>query len=198
MQRAIKTTQLRHIAAILPGHPFRGTITPVPSAETRVVQVRDIDEFGDISVEQLITTEITGRKRPDYLDKGDILFVVKGARHFATYVQQLPENCVCSPYFFIIRIKPEQQKKVLPEFIKWQLNQKPAQKYFKNSAEGSSHVSIRRKILEDTLITLPSIATQQRIVALHRAAVSEHKVLQQLIDNRRQQLDAIAYELINA
>jgi len=196
MQKPIKT-QLSHVASILPGHPFRGTITPISSAETRVVQVRNIDKFGDISAEHLITTEITGRKQPDYLTEGDILFVVKGSKHFATYVQQLPENCVCSPYFFIIRINPEQQNKVLPEFINWQLNQKPAQRYFKNSAEGTSYVSIRRKILEETPITLPPIAIQQRIVALHRASVNEHKVLQQLIENRRQQIEVISHNLIN-
>jgi len=196
MQHPIKK-QLNDIAAILPGYPFRGTITPIPTAKTKVVQVRDISEYGDINVEQLITTEITGRKQPDYLTEGDILFVVKGAKHFATYIQQLPENCVCSPYFFIIRINPEQQNKVLPEFINWQLNQNPAQRYFKNSAEGTSYVSIRRKILEDTPITLPSITIQQRIVALHRASVNEHKVLQQLTDNRRQQIEVISHNLIN-
>ena len=48
MQRAIKTTQLRHIAAILPGHPFRGTIISTPCADTHAVQVRDVNEFGVI------------------------------------------------------------------------------------------------------------------------------------------------------
>jgi restriction endonuclease S subunit len=87
--------------------------------------------------------------------------------------------------------------KVLPEFISWQLNQLPAQRYFQTNAEGSLYVSIRRQVLEDTPITLPPMATQQRLVALHRAAVREHKVLQQLIESRQQQLDMIASELFS-
>jgi len=194
MRKLIKT-QLCDIAAILPGHPFRGTITSIPDGELRVVQVRDIDGFGEINAEQVISTELKGRKNPDYLYEGDIIFVVKGVRHFSTYVQELPKGYVCSPYFFIIRINKKQQETALPEFINWQLNQLPAQRYFQNSAEGSSYVSIRRKILEDTPITLPPMATQQRIVALQRATVREHKVLQQLIDSRQQQLNVIANDL---
>lgn len=202
--KLIKTT-LSNIANIHSGHPFRGTITPVSGAETHVVQVRDIDDFGEINAKQLITTELTGHKLPDYLQVGDILFVIKGARHFATYVQQLPKYSVCSPYFFIIQVYPEdltdnlydEPNTVLPEFISWQLNQLPAQRYFQKCAEGSLYVSIRRKILEDTPITLPPLATQRQIVSLHRAAIQEQKILHQLINNRQQQLNAVASELFS-
>jgi len=190
-------TKLCEIADIRPGHPFRGTITPVSSANTYAVQVRDVNNFGEIENKNLITTELTGRKQPDYLHEGDILFVAKGAKHFATYVQRVPEQSVCSPHFFLVRIQALSAEKVLPEFISWQLNQSSAQRYLKNSAEGSLYVSIRRKILEDTPITVPPLVTQQRIVSLYRAAVSEQKVLQQLIVNRQQQLNVIANDLFN-
>jgi len=190
-------TKLLNIADIRPGHPFRGTIIPTSHASTYAVQVRDINNYGEIETKNLITTELTGRKQPDYLKEGDILFVAKGAKHFATYVQQVPEQTVCSPHFFIVRIQPQYTDKVLAEFINWQLNQSFSQRYFINSAEGSLYVSIRRKILEDTPITVPPLVTQQRIVSLHRAAVSEQKVLQQLIANRQQQLNVIANDLFS-
>ncbi|NOQ94820.1 MAG: restriction endonuclease subunit S [Methylophaga sp.] len=188
-------TKLLNIADIRPGHPFRSTIIPTPSAPTHAVQVRDVNEYGEIETRHLITTELKGRKQPDYLKEGDILFVAKGAKHFSTYVRQVPEQSVCSPHFFIVRIQPQHADKVLPEFINWQLNQSFAQRYFINSAEGTLYVSIRRKILEDTPITVPPLVTQQRIVSLHRAAVTEQKVLQQLIINRQQQLNVIANDL---
>jgi restriction endonuclease S subunit len=190
-------TKLCNITDIRPGYPFRGSIISTPSATTYAVQVRDINEFGVIDTEQLITTELTGKKQPDYLKEGDILFVAKGAKHFSTYVRQVPEQSVCSPHFFIVRIQPQYKDKLLAEFINWQLNQSFAQRYFINSAEGTLYVSIRRKILEDTPITVPPLVTQRRIVALHRAAVTEQKVLQQLIINRQQQLNVIANDLFN-
>ena len=184
------------IAEIRPGHPIRGTITPVANASTYVVQVRDADTSGEIRTKEMITTELSGRKQPDWLLQGDILFVAKGAKHFAVCVKQLPAQTVCSPNFFIVRIKSEHSATVLPEFISWQLNQIPAQRYFKANAEGSMYVSIRRKVLEDVPITLPSIEKQAQLVALHASAVKEQKILQKLITNRQQQLDAIALDVL--
>ncbi len=200
MDKPIKT-KLSNIARISSGHPFRGTIQQVQDAETHVIQVRDVDEFGEINLHSLITTELSGRKQPNYLQEGDILFVAKGAKHFSTYVQHIPKHTVCSPYFFIIQICPTEIDKsfgtILPEFISWQLNQLSAQRYFKNSAEGSLYVSIRRKVLEDTPITLPPIETQHRIVALHRAAINEQKVLKQLINIRQLQINAVANDILS-
>jgi len=190
-------TKLSKVAEIRPGHPFRGTVISSPLAPTHAVQVRDVNEYGEIETDNLITTELKGRKQPDFLKEGDILFVAKGAKYFSTYVRQVPEQSVCSPHFFIVRIQPQYADKVLAEFINWQLNQSFAQRYFINSAEGTLYVSIRRKILEDTPITVPRLVTQQHIVSLHRAAVTEQKVLQQLIVNRQQQLNVIANDLFS-
>jgi len=185
-------SKLCDIAEIRAGHPFRGSIVPAKDNGTPVVQVRDVDSFGEIKIKHLVRTELAGRKQPDWLKRGDILFAAKGAKHFAAYIPKLPEQTVCSPHFFIVRIKDEYSDTVLPEFISWQLNQLPAQHYFKSTAEGTLYVSIRRKILEDTAITLPSLSKQKQIVNLHRATVNEQKVLQQLIENRQQQMNVIA------
>lgn len=189
-------TTLCDIAEIGPGHPFRGTITPVANTGTYVVQVRDADTSGEIRTNGMITTELSGRKQPDWLQQGDILFVAKGAKHFAACVKQVPVQTVCSPQFFIVRIRNEYSATALPEFISWQLNQIPAQRYFKTTAEGSMYVSIRRQVLEDVPIMLPSIEKQEQLVALHTSAVKEQKTLQKLITNRQQQLDAIALAVL--
>ena len=189
-------TNLYSIASIRSGHPFRGSIAPVENGEVHVVQVRDADNSGDIFQDKMVTTNLVGRKKPDWLQPGDILFVAKGAKHFAALVDELPEKTVCSPHFFLVRLKPKMAKKVLPEFICWQLNQIPSQRYFQTTAEGSLYVSIRRQVLEDTPIVLPPIEKQRQLVALHLCAVKERKVLQHLIDNRQQQLDAIAHKAL--
>lgn len=185
-------TKLCDIADIRPGHPFRGSIEPVENGDVHVVQVRNAELTGEITQDEMITTNLKGKKTPDWLQPGDVLFVAKGARHFAALVDDLPENTVCSPHFFLVRLKPEMKKKVLPDFICWQLNQLLAQRYFQATAEGSLYVSIRRQVLENTPIALPPMEKQRQLVAMHRCAVKENKVLQQLIDNRQQQLEAIA------
>jgi hypothetical protein len=97
----------------------------------------------------------------------------------------------------LVRIKKALKDKVTPEFICWQLNQLPAQHYFQTTAEGSLYLSIRRQILEYTPITLLPLGKQRQLTAMHRCAVKEQKVLQQLIENRQQQLDAIALNTLS-
>jgi hypothetical protein len=42
------------------------------------------------------------------------------------------------------------------------------------------------------------IEKQKQLTAMHHCAVKEQKVLQQLIENRQQQLDAIAHKALTA
>ena len=190
-------TKLCDIADIRLGHPFRGSIEAKQDGDTAVVQVRDIDSSGEIGWDGVVTTKLTGRKQPDWLTTGDILFVAKGAKHYAAVVEQVPEHTVCSPHFFLIRLKTSSQKSVLPGFISWQLNQLPAQRYFQTTAEGSLYVSIRRQVLENVPVVLPPMDKQRQLLGLHQCAVKEQKILQGLMDNRQKQLAAIANDLLD-
>jgi hypothetical protein len=190
-------TRLGDIADIRSGHPFRGSIEPDINGDVHVVQVRDTNATGEIIMDEVITTTLTSKKQPDWLKSGDILFVAKGAKHYSALVEDLPKQTVCSPHFFLVRIKPALKALVTPEFICWQLNQLPAQRYFQTTAEGSLYLSVRRQTLEYVPITMLPIEKQRQLTAMHRCAVKERKVLQQLIDNRQQQLEAIAISELN-
>jgi len=188
-------TRLCDIADIRSGHPFRGSITPDKDGDVYVAQVRDAQTTGEIFQDKMIKTSLTGKKHPDWLQAGDVLFVAKGAKHFSAIVENLPKKSVCSPHFFLIRLKTMFVGNVSPKFICWQLNQIPAQQYFKKSAEGSHYVSIRRQILEETPLNIPPLDRQQKIAALHNASINEQKILYQLAANRQQQINAIAMDL---
>jgi len=190
-------TRLGDIADIRSGHPFRGSIEPDVNGDVHVVQVRNTKATGEIIQDEVITTTLISKKQPDWLKTGDILFVAKGAKHYSALVEDLPKQTVCSPHFFLVRIKPAYKELVTPEFICWQLNQLPAQRYFQTTAEGSLYLSVRRQILEYVPITMLPIDKQRQITAMHRCAVKEQKVLQQLIENRQQQLEAIAISELN-
>jgi restriction endonuclease S subunit len=70
------------------------------------------------------------------------------------------------------------------------------QTYFKRSAEGSFQISIRKPVLAATPIALPDIETQNPIAKLDEASIKENALLHKLINNRQQQLNAIASDLI--
>jgi restriction endonuclease S subunit len=194
MVQLIMNKTLTDIAIVKAGHPFRGKILEDTEASTYVVQIRDIDNDGYIHWQRLIRTNITGRKSPDWLKKGDVLFAARGARNAAAYVGDIDKATVCAPHYFLIQLT---DKSVLPEFIAWQLNQENAQRYFANSAEGSAQMNIRRAVLEATPLVIPSIEKQKAIVGFDNKVKQEKRLLNDLIDNRAKQMQGIAKTLLS-
>lgn len=185
---------LADIATVKAGHPFRGKIPEVKGGNAFAVQIRDINEENQIEWEQLVLTNIAGRKEPDWLTKGDILFAARGQRNVAAYVDEVNKPTVCGPHYFLIHLKAN--SKILPEFLSWQLNQQAAQRYFAQSAEGSSQISIRRAVLESAPIVIPSLEKQQKVVALNNKVIQEKRLLNKLIENRNKQMICIAQDIL--
>lgn len=188
--------RLAEIAAIQAGYPFRGSIKHDSNGLVRVVQAKDISDLGELQLNDLIQTELTGKKQPTWLQQGDVLFIAKGIRNFAAHVSNNLESVICSPSLFQIRIKPSFKELVNPLFIAWQLNQKPVQQYLRKSAEGSTQINIRKPVLGDVVLSIPDIEQQNTIAKLYQASVKENALLHKLITNRQQQLNVIAADLI--
>lgn len=196
IHQASQEVPLCKIADIRLGHPFRGTIRHFDDGDVKVIQTRDTDATGEIKHTHIITTRLSTKKQPDWLQNGDVLFVAKGAKHHSALVENVREYTLCSPHFFVVRLKSQFRNEILPEFLCWQLNQLPAQRYFKTTAEGSMYLSIRRQVLEDIQIKLLPIEKQKQLTAMHSCSIKEQKALLRLIENRRQQIDAIAIKAL--
>ncbi|MDE1239698.1 restriction endonuclease subunit S [Vibrio aestuarianus] len=196
-QERTVTIALSECVTIQAGYPFRGAIRDIPSGSIRAVQAKDISPLGELQTNDLIVTELTGKRDADWLQQGDILFSAKGSKHLACHVHEALEMTTCAPSLFLLRVKPEWEEKVNPQFLTWQLNQLPAQTYFKRSAEGSFQISIRKPVLAATPIALPTLCKQNIIAKLYAASIKENALLHKLINNRQQQLNAIANDLLN-
>lgn len=178
------------------GFPFRGAIEAIPNGPVIAVQMKDVAPASDIDWGHVLRTELPGRKQADWLQPADVLVVSRGARFLAVCLDAPPGPAVCSPHFFHLRIRADAG--VVPAFISWQINQPPFQRQLQQAAEGSSQLSIRRPVFEALVINVPSLAQQQRIVALAEMAKQERRVLHQLVRNREQQLEALAEQLATA
>ena len=66
--------KLKDIADIRLGHPFRGSIEGDECGDVHVVQMRDTNDSGEVDGSNLVRTFLTGRKKPDWLQKGDIFW----------------------------------------------------------------------------------------------------------------------------
>ena len=187
---------IRNLTTLRSGYPFRGSIEESADGEALAVQMKDVDPDLGVSWSGVMRTTLAGRKQPDWLKAGDVLFVSKGARFYAVCIDEPPSAAVCSPHFFLLQVLPRAE--LLPAFLAWQINQPPFQRQLQQAAEGSSQLSIRRPVLESLTLSVPSLADQQRIVALADLARRERHTLHQLIHNREQQLQALAEGLAHA
>jgi restriction endonuclease S subunit len=189
--------KLSDIATVKAGHAFRGKIPEKSSGNGYVIQQRDINENGIINWTGLVRTEVTGRREPDWLEPGDIIFSSRGVRNIATCIDEIEMPVVCGPYYFLIHINSGVIDDVLPAFIAWQLNQKKAQRTFGKSLEGSIQVSIRKSVLENIELDIPDLNKQHAIAELDYLTKKEQSILEALITNRKQQMRGIAADFLD-
>ncbi len=184
----MKQLKLIDITEIKAGYQFRDRIMNDPNGEVRVIQMKDVEPDRHIDWDSLIRTKLKKRRTSDLLETGMILFVARGNRNFAVYLNKVPDKSVCSPHFFQLRV--DTNAGVIPEFLSWQINQFPAQSYFLKSSEGSGARSIRRGILESLSINIPPLDTQKKIVELDRLMCKEQELYKNLAEKRKLLLTA--------
>ncbi|WP_092400633.1 hypothetical protein [Collimonas sp. OK412] len=186
--------QLLMFAEVRAGHPFRGSVPEAADGPALAVQMRDISVASGVNWGTALRTQPQGRKQPDWLRSGDILFVAKGSRNFAVCLDEVPVPAVCSQYFFLIRVRDSKQ--LLPAFLAWQINQAPAQRYFDKNAEGTDQLSIRRAVLEGLPIAVPAMTQQHTLIQLDQCVRQERQHLESLMHNRQQQIEALSMQLL--
>ncbi|MBV1881268.1 MAG: restriction endonuclease subunit S [Pseudomonadales bacterium] len=186
--------RLSDFSEISAGYPFRGKIKEIPRSGNHVVQMKDCGATTGIDWESVMETEITGKRKPDWLRPGDILFASRGSQNYSVLVDTNANTlkAIAAPHFFVIRCNTEQ---LLPSFLTWQLNQQPAQAYLKKEAGGSSTKTIRKDSLGNTPIVIPDLKTQNQIVRVYDTIKQERQLLNQLIHNGETLMKAIVTDL---
>lgn len=188
---AIKITNLKEVATTSAGYPLRGATSSLAAGGVAVLQMRNASFSGKIDWPSAVRVELPTKRSPNWLESGDIVFVARGARNYAIALHDVPDKSVCSPHFFVLKVKAGCD----PAFLAWQINQRPAQDYLKRSATGSNVLSIRREALEKLQVAIPPLNQQKTIVKYFQAATAERSAFEKLIENRNYEIEAIALGL---
>lgn len=191
----VQKTSLSALCAVSTGWSFRGRIEPAEGAETLVVQMRDTSSSG-VDWASCVRTEVTGRREPDWLRPGDILFPARGNVSQAVLIDERIGSlqAVAAPHFFVLRVSCPG---VLPAWLVWWLNQEPAQRYLEQQAQSSTLVrNIARPALETTPIVLPPLPRQEQIVELACAMQREEALLHRLRQTSQQIMTGLARDLL--
>ncbi|ARW11492.1 restriction endonuclease subunit S domain-containing protein [Acetobacter ascendens] len=186
---------LSAVATLSAGHPFRRRIDPTEGAETVAVQMRDTSPSG-VDWTSCVRTDVAGRRKPDWLQPGDILFPARGNVSQNVLIDERIGSlqAVAAPHFFLLRVT---RSDVLPAYLAWWLNQEPAQRHLEQNAQSSTLVrNIARPVMEATPVVLPPLPRQEQIVGLANAMQCEEELLQRLRQTNQQIMTGLARDLL--
>lgn len=189
----IRCVPLAAAVSVSGGHALRGAVDELPAGDVAVIQMRNVDAEAGVDWRGVNRVTLPPARSTSLLSAGDVIFTTRGTRNFALALEGVPGSSVCSPHFFVFRVAASAG--IIPQFLAWQINQRPAQEYFRREATGSYILNIRREVVENLPLVLPPLEQQRAIVALADAARAERAALAALIDNRNRQMEAIALGL---
>lgn len=165
-----------------------------PSDKGQVVylQSKHFDENGKLQVElhpDLLAADISENH---LLKHGDVLFAAKGTKNFAAVYESQNPPAVASTSFFVLR---PTNNKILPDYLSWFLNNPETQIVIKDKARGTAIPSIRKTVLEDLEISIPSIDKQRMVIQLSTLVRKENEIRMAILQQRKQ---LIEQQIINA
>ena len=177
--------RLRDICAIQTGHTARRGLQPVGAGEgVPVIRLRDVSTGASTDPGRLERVRAGGVADRYFVGSGDVLFRSRGDQNTAASLdERFREPAIALHPLFILRPEP---RTVLPEFLAWAINQPAAQRQFDRVARGTNMRMVLRPGLERLHVPVPSIRTQQRIVAVDALAQRERTLSIRVADRRRQ------------
>lgn len=184
---------LKEIVEIKAGYSFRETIPVSENGNYRIIQIKDVNHNGFISSGDLVKAEIDSIK-PEYLTQiGDVLFTSRGANRRAATVDKAAADAIFVSQLYALKIKTDA---IVPGYLAWYFNQKPAQDFFEANASGSYIQNIRHDVLAQLPVVLPPVETQKRIVEIYQLGLREREMAEKIAEKRWQVVEKTLLELI--
>ena len=167
---------------ILTGYTSRGRLQPAEQGGSLVLQLGDVALDGHVDPDRLTRVAFDDLPKRYLVGLGDVIFRSRGVPNIAVALDdRFVERPVAVLPLFVLRPKPEI---ILPEYLAWVINQPTSQRHFDRVARGTTMRMVPRSGLEILEISVPSIETQRRIVAIDALAERE-RTLSILAANKR-------------
>ena len=180
--------QLSTLCDIQSGYTARRALSPATGGGVPAIQLRDVPADGSSLSYPLQRFDLGGLADRYFVRGGEVLFRSRGEPSTAVAVDSnLAEAAVVILPLLILRPK---NTRILPEYLAWFINHPVTQRRLTTEARGTNLRMIPRTAIDTLEIALPDVATQSRIVELHRLSRQEGELLRSLAE-RREQLSSI-------
>jgi hypothetical protein len=158
-----------------------------------VVQIKDIDDKLNVRYADLVPVHMENPE-PHFLETGDVLFLSRGHRLFATVISEEAENIIATGYFYVLQ--PDKGR-IRSEFLAWYLNQADFQESLKPFTLGTHMPLISKTNFQDLTIQLPPLAVQDQILTLQQHVDQEQVLAAALLKKRAELAQAVARNLLS-
>ena len=183
------------LSGFFAGFSFRQKVENDPNGDVHVIQMKDLEHnYSTIGVNLTkISSEIVSSK--SFLRKGDVLLITKGANNYAVEYELDSEKAVASSAFFVLR--PD-QRKVIPAYLVWYINQTPVQQHLKANMAGTYIPNINKSAIEEIEIELPEKNIQEVICRIDLLRKREYLLSNELLAKREQYISSALLTLIKS
>lgn len=176
------------------GFSFRQKVEHDPNGDLHVIQMKDLQN--SYSTIGLNLTKIGSEKISDknFLRKGDVLLITKGANNVAVEYTLDFEKAIAASAFYVLR---PNQKKVIAAYLAWYINQEPVQQHLKANLAGTYIPNLNKGAIEEIAIALPPIEKQELVVDIDRLRRKEFELTTVLQQKRKAFTTALLMDIVN-
>ena len=184
---------LKDISEIFSGHTVRSRVENDLSGDVFAIQLKDLAKHYSEITDYPHRIKNSDVPQKQFLKRGDILFISKGANNFAlVFDKDYP--AIAISVFFVLRIT---NKKVDPYYLAWYINQEKAQGYLHTGKEGTMITNINKVTLEHLEIEIPSVEKQKVITEINMLWEREMKISEAIVEHKQKLIKKTLTEIIN-
>jgi hypothetical protein len=182
--------RIADIAEIRLGTSFRERVLHEPAGKFLVVQGKDVGADGSLVLDGMArVSNVPGKGAPDILSGGELVFQTRGVSYRAASVPDAAPPMVAAGSLFILR--PDTSR-LVADYLVFFLNLHTTQALLRQLATGSTIPNLRRAAIEQLEVPLPSLADQQKLVAVGRLVRQQADIEARLNHLRMQELHLLA------
>lgn len=177
---------LFEIAFLIAGYSFRGKMPFDGDGKLSVVQMKDINERGDVDTNRLDRIVFQPQYEKHLLRPGDVPLLSRGSRTTALLVTDEWADTIVPSYFTVIRVK---DNTVLPGYLRAFLNHPKTQARFREMAQGTTIHVLSSEMLARLSVTIPPMETQQIFAELDILDRQANRIEMEIQKKRRALLE---------
>jgi Type I restriction modification DNA specificity domain len=183
--------QLREVAEIHTGYPFRGKVIPEEGGDVAVIQMRDIDPAVGLRPASCLRLRGQDGRFDKYLVRpGDLLMQSRGSRNTSILVDQAVRG-IAALGLYVIRPKSDA---IRAEYLAWYLGHPRVLPQLRDKARGTYIPFVPKAGLAEITIPVPTLDVQEKIIAVHRLHAEQARLTANLEQKLRELADAATWQ----